>query len=100
MTDSPHRILIQMLRHTRSAYQVVYAHQELPAEFLRLFEISNSLVTFNLILCHEGCWEFGHFVSSQSVISSMQSPAGNSHERKLKILSFFLFVGTFIVIDF
>lgn len=42
MTDSPHRILILMLRHTSSAYQVVYAHQELPAEFLRLLEISNS----------------------------------------------------------
>lgn len=43
---------------------------------------------------------FGHFVSSQSVISSMQSLAGKIHERKLKILSFFLFMGMFIVTDF
>lgn len=39
MTSSPPRILIHMLRHTSSAYQLVCAQQELPGEFLGLFEI-------------------------------------------------------------
>lgn len=39
MTSSPPRILIHMLRHTSSAYQLVFEQQELPGEFLGLFEI-------------------------------------------------------------